>query len=76
MGIHTKRRTNVSIDPELLEAARSRGIKLSPLLEDAIRERLRQARAEEWRAENRESIDAYNREVRESGVFSDGLRSF
>ena len=76
MGIHTKRRTNVSIDPELLEAARSRGIKLSPLLEDAIRERLREERAEEWRVENQESIAAYNEEVRERGVFSDGLRSF
>jgi antitoxin CcdA len=76
MALHTKKRTNVSIDPELLEAARSRGIKLSPLLEDAIRERLRQERAEEWREDNRESIEAYNREVRERGVFSDGLRSF
>ncbi len=76
MALHTKKRTNVSIDPALLEAARSRGIKLSPLLEEAIRERLRQERAEEWREENRESIEAYNREVREHGVFSDGLRSF
>ena len=76
MRAHTKRRTNVSIDPELLEAARSRGIKLSPLLEKAIRERLRQEQAEQWREENRESIEAYNEEVRERGVFSDGLRSF
>ena len=76
MQKHTKRRTNVSIDSDLFEEARARGIKLSALLETAIRERLRQAASEQWLEENRDAIRSYNRESREHGVFSDGLRSF
>ncbi|MFP4301974.1 MAG: type II toxin-antitoxin system CcdA family antitoxin [Alkalispirochaetaceae bacterium] len=76
MALHTKQRTNVSIDADLLKAARSRGIKLSPLLEEAIREKLREVQAEQWREENRKAIQAYNEEVRERGTFSDGLRGF
>ncbi|MDA3949496.1 MAG: type II toxin-antitoxin system CcdA family antitoxin [Spirochaeta sp.] len=76
MTTHTKSRTNVSIESALLEEARSRGIKLSPLLEEAIREKVRQEQADQWREENRKAIQAYNREVREHGSFSDGLRSF
>lgn len=76
MPPHTKQRTNVSIDARLLEDARSRGIKLSPLLEEAIREKLRQEREEQWQQENQEAIRGYNNEIRTHGAFSDGLRSF
>ncbi|MDA3950098.1 MAG: type II toxin-antitoxin system CcdA family antitoxin [Spirochaeta sp.] len=76
MKEHTKRRTNVSIDSDLFEAARARGMKLSSLLEVAIREKLRQAASEQWLEENREAIRTYKRESVEHGVFSDGLRSF
>ena len=76
MSVHTKQRTNVSIDPDLLEEARSHGIKLSPLLEDAIRRKLAEEAERRWLEENRRAISAYNAEVAERGVFSDGLRSF
>lgn len=54
MKKHTKSRTNVSIDSDLLEAARARGMKLSALLEVAIREKLREAASEQWLEENRD----------------------
>jgi antitoxin CcdA len=76
MRQHTKRRTNVSIDSDLFEEARARGIQLSALLETAIREKLRQAASEQWLEENREAIMSYNRENHEHGVFSDSLRTF
>ncbi len=76
MATHTKARTNVSIDRELLEAARAQHIKISPLLEDALRARLAQDASARWLEENREAIEAYNAEVEDQGVFSDGLRSF
>ncbi|MFP4374272.1 MAG: type II toxin-antitoxin system CcdA family antitoxin [Spirochaetaceae bacterium] len=76
MSVHTKQRTNVSIDSDLLEEARSHGIKLSPLLEDAIRRRLAEEAERRWLEENRLAISAYNAEVAERGVFSDKLRSF
>lgn len=51
-------------------------MKLSALLEGAIREKLRQAASEEWLKENRDAIASYGKETLEHGVFSDGLRSF
>jgi len=76
MIAHTKLRTNVSIDPELLELARGLKLKLSPLLEAAIRQKARELAANNWLAENRGAIEAYNEEVAEHSVFSDGLREF
>jgi antitoxin CcdA len=76
MKLHTKQRTNVSIDKKLLEEAREKNLKLSPILEEALRRRLKEERAARWLEENRAAIDAYNKEVDEHGVFSDGNRSF
>lgn len=73
---HTKARTNVSIDGQLLEQARAHNISLSPLLEDALRERLRKIEEDAWRSENREAFDSYAQFVAEHGVFSDGWRTF
>lgn len=66
----------MSIDAALLDEARSRHVQLSPLLENAIRERLRQEQQKEWLEENREAIRGYNEQVHAQGTFSDGLRSF
>ena len=76
MKKHTKARTNVSIDGQLLEQARAHHISLSPLLEDALRERLRRIEEDAWRSENREAFDSYAQFVAEHGVFSDGRRTF
>lgn len=76
MNIHTKQRTNVSIDKKLLEEARERNLKLSPILEEALRLRLKEERAARWLEENKEVIENYNEEVEKHGVFSDGVRSF
>lgn len=76
MNEHTKRRTNVSIDAKLLEEARKYTIKLSPLLEQALRRQIRKEAAMRWLAENKNAIDEYNKDVEERGVFSDGMRSF
>ena len=66
----------MSIDKKLLEEAREKNLKLSPILEEALRRRLKEERAARWLEENRAAIDAYNKEVDEHGVFSDGVRSF
>ncbi|MBN8280515.1 MAG: type II toxin-antitoxin system CcdA family antitoxin [Gammaproteobacteria bacterium] len=72
----SKRPTNVSISSELLDQARELDVNLSATLEQALTELVRRRRREQWVAENREAIAAYNSHVEESGVFSDGLRSF
>jgi antitoxin CcdA len=71
-----KRPTNLSVNSDLLRQARALGINLSATLEEALAERLHRRQWDEWLAQHRAQIEAYNREVDERGVFSDGLRSF
>lgn len=72
----SKRPTNVSVSAELLDQARELDVNLSATLEQALTDLIRRRRRDQWFAENRDAIAAYNAHVEESGVFSDGLRSF
>lgn len=67
---------NLSINSELLKAARDSGVNLSAVLEEALTYRVAVAKREAWVRENTDAIANYNDFVEESGVFSDGSRSF
>lgn len=71
-----KKPVNLSIDAELLNAARGSNINLSATLERALHDELRKSRRERWLAENRSGIMAYNQQVAVHGAFADTLRSF
>lgn len=71
-----KKPANLSINAELLRQAKVLNINLSQTLEQHLAEIVRQARREQWLAENKEALDAYNRRVEAHGVFSDDLRRF
>ena len=71
-----KKATNLSINVELLSAARERGINLSATLEAALIEELRSQDTSEWLEENEKAINEYAAHVRTRGVFSDGVRRF
>ncbi|MGV8073255.1 MAG: type II toxin-antitoxin system CcdA family antitoxin [Syntrophobacteraceae bacterium] len=71
-----KRSTNLSINSDLLQKAKDLHINLSKALEQRLVEILLEEKRREWREENREAIEAYNRRIEGGGVFSDGLRSF
>lgn len=71
-----KRPTNLSINADLLAKARDLNINLSATLEHALAEVLRQRQREQWLAENRAAIEAYNQQIEANGTFSDGRRSF
>lgn len=71
-----KRAANLSINADLLGKARELEINLSATLERALADELRTKRREQWLADNREAIGAYNDHVEKHGVFSEGLRSF
>lgn len=71
-----KKATNLSINSDLLGKARAMDINLSSTLEQALAEVLKQRQRAQWLAENQPAIQAYNAQVEEQGVFSDGLRSF
>lgn len=70
-----KRATNVSVNGDLLSKAKDLGINLSATLELALVEALKKKQSEQWLAENRKGINAYNAHVEANGVFSDDLRS-
>jgi antitoxin CcdA len=71
-----KKATNLSINSDLLSQARTLNINLSGTLEQALVETIKQRQREQWLAENRTAIAAYNEHVERNGVFSDGLRAF
>jgi len=71
-----KRAVNVSIQAELLEAARAADINLSATLEVALADQLRMRRRDRWLTENKAAIEAYNSDVDDNGSFGDNVRGF
>jgi antitoxin CcdA len=71
-----KQATNLSINRDLLNAAREAGVNLSAALEEALQEKLAAARREKWKRDNAEAIAEYNEFIEEHGAFSEGQRSF
>jgi len=75
-GGYLKRAANLSVDAELLDQAKALHINLSATFERALEEAVRARKCEQWLAENRDAIAAYNERIERDGMFSDGLRSF
>jgi antitoxin CcdA len=71
-----KRATNLSINSDLLEKAKSYNINLSKSFESYLNELVKKRAEKEWKEENLQAIEAFNERVDKQGVFSDGLRSF
>jgi len=71
-----KKSANLSVNSDLLRAARALKINLSQLLEVRLAEVVRQAQAERWLTENRSALEDYNARIEREGAFSDALRSF
>ena len=71
-----KRAAKLSVNGDLLNKAKDLDINLSATLEQALTEAVKQKQREQWLAENRNAITAYNEHVDVHGVFSEELRSF
>lgn len=71
-----KKPTNVSINSDLLTKAKALKINVSATLETALADIVAARQRELWKEENRSAIEAYNQLVEETGVASDGMRSF
>ena len=76
MSTIAKKAANLTVRADLLEEARARKINLSQTLETALAAELKKQREAEWLEQNKEAIAAYNREIAEHGLWSDGLRQF
>jgi len=68
-----KARVNLTVSEPLPSEARAAGLDLSRTLEEALEERLREAR---WREQNAEAVRSYNAHVAEHGVFGSRFRRF
>ena len=64
------------LTPEILEEARKLKINISAVLTEALLEKLREHKREEWLRDNKKSIDTINQWVEENGSFSDFQRPF
>jgi len=74
---HTMRiAVNLTFSPELLAAARARGLNLSRVLEQRLVELKGVPPRDPFAEENAEAIAAYNARIRADGSFSDDLRAF
>lgn len=71
-----KQAANLSINEDLLNAAREAGVNLSAVLEEALVEKVAAVKRKHWVRENKDAIAAYNDFVAENGVASEGSRSF
>ena len=71
-----KRATNLSVNSDLLKRSKSLKINLSATLEQALKEKLANNKAEAWVKENKTAIKAYNEFVEEHGLFADEHRVF
>ena len=71
-----KKSANLSISSDLLQQAKQLNINLSQTLELQLIAIIRQAKQNQWLAENRAALDEYNRRIESNGPFSDGLRRF
>jgi antitoxin CcdA len=65
-----KRAVNLTINADLLEAARRENLNLSAILERSLQAET----ARIWLEKNRDAIACYNEDVRVNGVWSDGVR--
>jgi antitoxin CcdA len=73
---HNRRKTSLSVDPDLIAAARALDINLSRAAEAGIAAAISGARAARWRAENAEAIASSNAYVEVNGLPLARWRSF
>ena len=63
-----KRATNVSLPGHMVDEAKRLGINVSQACETGLQEQVRKALGEEWKRENRQAIESWNKWVAENGI--------
>ena len=71
-----KKPTNVSLNQDLVRAAKAYGLNISRIAEAALAEAVRETARQAWTEDNAEAIERYNDRVRTRGAFGDALRRF
>lgn len=71
-----KKPTNLSLDPALLEEARSFGVNLSQAASAGLRRAIADAKNEAWRKENASALASSNAWVEKNGLPLESYRQF
>jgi antitoxin CcdA len=74
--MQTRRAANLSIDASLLHEAKTLDINISRAAEEGIAKAVANAKAERWRAENREALQSSNAFVETNGLPLERFRQF
>lgn len=77
-SIETRKRkaVNLSLDTDVVEAARAAGLNLSQVCEAALRDASRAEIARQWREDNQAWADSVNRWIEERGLPLERYRLF
>lgn len=71
-----KKATNVTINSDLLQKAKSYKINISKNFEAYLAEVVKKREEEQWLEENKAAMDAVNERIEKEGLFSDEHRRF
>ena len=71
-----RRPTNISLPSDMVDEAKRLGINVSQACETGLQEQVRKASGEEWKRENRQAIESWNKWVAENGMPYDEYRQF
>lgn len=71
-----RKATNLSLDADLIQEARSFGVNISQAAEAGVRRAVVEAKAEQWRRDNAEAIASSNRWVEANGLPLERYRPF
>ena len=71
-----KHRISVTVDRDNYQALSSAGINISGLVNEAIRKEASKIKAEQWKADNRESMEEVANFIAQRGSFADENRNW
>lgn len=71
-----KKAVNLSVNSDLLKEAKDMNINLSNMLEKTLEQKIREEKIKNWQEENKDFIEAYNKDVEENGLFAEEHRCF
>ena len=69
-----KRSLNLSLDGELIDAAKVSGLNISTFLEQQLREKMQTVLDEQWKRKNAEAIQSLNDYTEKYGLWCDEYR--
>ncbi len=69
-----RRPTNISLPSDMVDEAKRLSINVSQACETGLQEQVRKALGEEWKRENRQAIESWNKWIAENGMPYDEYR--